>query len=99
MNLLKSAKFWMVSIGVLLIVIAGVILLVIFIPRNEQHVLQQHVPVTDPFGSLGSGGVSSGNTLPLTLRDGSEVLVPDFTTAEQPVWVSRYEYQVTGSPM
>ena len=84
--------------GAALLLVSAVILYFVFRSVPAGNTTQQE-ETGNPFSTIGSiTNNRSGDNLALTLSDGSSVTVPDFTKAEQPVWVSEYEYQVAGTP-
>lgn len=99
MNSPRNAKTLMVVAGVILLFMSvGIAVYVLLLQTTEPA--PAPVQNGNPFANLGSGTpVSGGATLELRLSDGSVVNVPNFKSQEQPVWVSQYEYQVSGSPM
>lgn len=90
----------MVVAGVILLFMSVGIVVYVLLLRTTEPVPVAPTQNENPFANLGSGAaVSGGATLELQLLDGSVVNVPNFKNQEQPVWVSQYEYQVSGSPM
>lgn len=98
MNGNKTATIVMFIGGGLLLVVSALILYFVFRSVPAGNTTQQE-ETGNPFSTVGSiTSNRTGDGLALTLSDGSSISVPDFTKGEQPVWVSEYEYQVTGTP-
>ncbi len=100
MHISKVAGIIMIVAGAMLLVLTVGILYFVLMPERQPGA-DGNIDSTNPFGNIGSGTFSSSSEgeLELQLSDGSTVSVPDFTKDEQPVWVSEYEYQVTGDPL
>lgn len=90
---MKRAALILLVLGALILVALGAYLLLV--PKTSD------APVSpgaggNPFGF--SAGGTTNETLSLTLDDGSTVVVPDFTSIEQPEWASEAAgYQVAGN--
>lgn len=99
MNSPRNAKALMVIAGVILLFMSVGIVVYVLLLQNTEPV-PSPTQNGNPFANLGSNTSVTGDaTLELRLSDGSVVSVPNFKSQEQPVWVSQYEYQVSGSPM
>lgn len=94
-SMMKWIAIALAALGALIFLALGAHL--VFNGSNTARPVAPAVTPLNPFGFLTGDQGSSGETLSLTLEDGSIAVVPDFTKTEQPAWAGPSAgYQVAG---
>ena len=90
-----------IVIGAAILILLCVVLAITYVVRTTMVTGPIVATSTDPFGSIIDPGATPGGTeasLPIVLRDGSTISIPDFTKDTQPEWASADAgYQVVGN--